>query len=235
MKWHNLYGRLLSYQRLLEAWLEVKANGGAGGVDGVKLQDFERNLEVNLQRVLQELRDKSYTPQPVLRRYILKRNGKKRPLGLPSIRDKVVQQAVVNILQPLYETVFHPASVGFRPEKGTFNAFGRIIHLMEQRYVWVYDADIKGYFDCIDHRLLMKLLKGKIADRSILNLIWHWLKAGVVEKGARSFSKKGVPQGGVISPLLANIYLNELDWELEKEKMRFVRYADDCAPRMRGA
>lgn len=227
MKWHNLYGRLLSYQRLFEAWLEVKANGGAGGVDGVKLRDFERNLEANLQNILQELRDKSYTPQPVQRRYILKRNGKKRPLGLPSIRDKVVQQAVVSTLQPLYETEFHRASVGFRPKKGAFNAFGRIIHLMEQGYVWVYDADIKGYFDCIDHRLLMKLLKGKIADRSILNLIWQWLKAGVVEKGVRSFSKKGVPQGGVISPLLANIYLNELDWELEKEKVHFVRYADD--------
>ena len=146
-KWHNLYGRLLSYQRLYEAWLKVKSNKGAGGVDGVELSTFESKLEKNLQVLLCDLKDKSYKPLPILRRYIPKRNGKTRPLGLPAVRDKVVQQATMDILQPLYETVFHPASVGFRPGKGAFNAFGRIIHLMEQGYVWVYDADIKGYFD----------------------------------------------------------------------------------------
>ena len=227
MKWHNLYGRLLSYRRLYEAWLRVKANRGAGGVDGVSLLAFESDLERNLQELLRDLTAKTYKPLPVLRRYIPKRNGKKRPLGLPSIRDKVVQQAVVDILQPLYETEFHPASVGFRPGKGAFNAFGRIIHMMEQGYVWVYDADIKGYFDCIDHRILLKIMKRRIADRSILNLIWQWLKAGVVENGMRSFSKAGSPQGGVVSPLLANVYLNELDWELSKAGVQFVRYADD--------
>ena len=227
MKWHNLYGRLLSYRRLYEAWLKVKANRGAGGVDGVSLLAFESELERNLQELLRDLTAKTYKPLPVLRRYIPKRSGKKRPLGLPSIRDKVVQQAVVDILQPLYETEFHPASVGFRPRKGAFNAFGRIIHMMEQGYVWVYDADIKGYFDCIDHRILLKIMKRRIADRSILNLIWQWLKAGVVENGMRSFSKAGSPQGGVVSPLLANVYLNELDWELSKAGVQFVRYADD--------
>lgn len=227
MKWHNLYGRLLSYQRLYEAWLKVKANKGAGGVDGINLSAFERNLEENLQQLLSDLKAKTYKPLPVLRRYIPKRNGKMRPLGLPSIRDKVVQQAAVDILQPLYETEFHPASVGFRPGKGAFNAFGRIIHMMEQGYVWVYDADIKGYFDCIDHRILLRIMKRRIADRSILNLIWQWLKAGVVENGVRSFSKVGSPQGGTISPLLANIYLNELDWEFSNVGVQFVRYADD--------
>lgn len=227
LKWHNLYGRLLSYQRLYEAWLKVKANQGAGGVDGISLSAFESKLEENLQELFSDLKAKAYKPLPVLRRYIPKRNGKKRPLGLPSIRDKVVQQAVVDILQPLYETEFHPASVGFRPGKGAFNAFGRIIHLMEQGYVWVYDADIKGYFDCIDHRILLGIMKRRIADRSILDLIWQWLKAGVVENGVRSFSKAGSPQGGVISPLLANIYLNELDWELNRAGVQFVRYADD--------
>jgi group II intron reverse transcriptase/maturase len=227
LKWHNLYGRLLSYQRLYEAWRKVKANQGAGGVDGVNLSAFEEHLEDNLQSLLNALRAKTYKPLPVLRRYIPKRNGKQRPLELPSIRDKVVQQAVVDILQPLYETEFHPASVGFRPDKGAFNAFGRIIHMMEQGYVWVYDADIKGYFDAIDHRILRRILKRKIADRSILNLIWQWLKAGVVENGVRSFSRAGSPQGGVISPLLANIYLNELDWELSQAGISFVRYADD--------
>ncbi|ATY83826.1 group II intron reverse transcriptase/maturase [Kyrpidia spormannii] len=227
LKWHNLYGRLLSYQRLYEAWLKVKANRGAGGVDGISLSAFESKLEENLQELLRDLKAKTYKPMPVLRRYIPKRNGKKRPLGLPSIRDKVVQQAVVDILQPLYETEFHPASVGFRPGKGAFNAFGRIIHLMEQGYVWVYDADIKGYFDCIDHRILLEVMKRRIADRSILDLIWQWLKAGVMENGVRSFSKAGTPQGGVISPLLANVYLNELDWELSKAGVQFVRYADD--------
>lgn len=227
LKWYNLYGRLLSYRRLYEAWLKVKANRGLGGVDGVSLLAFERELEENIQELLGDLKAKTYKPLPVLRRYIPKRNGKKRPLGLPSIRDKIVQQAVVDILQPLYETEFHPASVGFRPGKGAFNAFGRIIHLMEQGYIWVYDADIKGYFDCIDHRMLLGIMKRRIADRSILNLIWQWLKAGVVENGVRSFSKAGSPQGGVISPLLANIYLNELDWELSKAGAQFVRYADD--------
>ena len=143
LRWHNLYGRLLSYQRLYEAWLKVKANRGAGGVDGISLSAFGRNLEENIQKLLGDLKAKTYEPLPVLRRYIPKKNGKKRPLGLPSIRDKVVQQAVVDILQPLYETEFHPASVGFRPGKGAFNAFGRIIHMMELGYVWVYDADIR--------------------------------------------------------------------------------------------
>lgn len=227
MKWHNLYGRVLSYQRLNEAWLKVKSNKGSGGVDGIELSTFESKLEENLQALLKDLRTKSYQPLPVLRRYIPKRNGKMRPLGLPAIRDKVVQQVVVDILQPLYETVFHPASVGFRPGKGAFNAFGRIINLMEQGNVWVYDADIKGYFDCINHKVLMNIMEQRIADKSILNLIWQWLKAGYVENGVRRFSKAGSPQGGVISPLLANVYLNELDWELSKEKVQFVRYADD--------
>jgi RNA-directed DNA polymerase len=226
-KWYNLYGQLLSYQRLYEAWLKVKSNKGAGGVDGVELSSFENKLEENLQALLSELRAKSYKPLPVLRRYIPKRNGKMRPLGLPAVRDKVVQQAAVDILQPLYEMIFHPASVGFRPGKGAFNAFGRIIKLMEQGYVWVYDADIKGYFDSIDHKILMNIMKQRIADKSILNLIWQWLKAGFVEDGMRRFTRAGSPQGGVISPLLANIYLNELDWELSNGKVQFVRYADD--------
>ena len=111
-----------------------------------------------------------------------------------------MQQAVVDILQPLYETVFRPASVGFRPHKGAFNAFGRIIHWMEQGYNWVYDADIQGYFDAIDHRLLLRLLNRQIADRSLLDLVWQWLKAGVVEQGVRTVAKAGSPQGGVMTP-----------------------------------
>lgn len=227
MKWHNLYGQLLSYQRLYQAWLKVEANHGVGGVDGVSLVAFGDQLEDNLRLLLHQLRTKTYRPLPVLRRYIPKANGKQRPLGLPAIRDKVVQQAVVDILQPLYETVFHPASVGFRPHKGAFNAFGRIIHWMEQGYNWVYDADIQGYFDAIDHRLLLRLLNRQIADRSLLDLVWQWLKAGVVEKGVRTVAKAGSPQGGVISPLLANVYLHELDSELEQAGIPLVRYADD--------
>jgi RNA-directed DNA polymerase len=227
LKWYNLYGHLLSYKKLHTAWLKVKANRGAGGVDRVSLSDFEASLEQNLQSLLEELKTKTYVSNPVLRRYIPKVNGKLRPLGLPTVRDKVVQQAVVDILQPLYETVFHWTSVGYRPGKGAYHAFGWIIHYLEKKYVWVYDADISGYFDNINHHLLMKILERSIADRSILDLIWRWLKAGVVENGVRSFSKAGTPQGGVISPLLANIYLNELDWALHKAGIRFIRYADD--------
>lgn len=227
MKWYNLYAKLLSYRRLHEAWEKVKSNGGAGGIDGISIKSFEENKETNLQEILKELKTKTYRPNPVKRRYILKKNGKQRPLGLPTIKDKVVQQAVVNILSPLYEKIFHPASVGFRPGKGAYNAFGRIINLMENGYVWIHDADVKGYFDCIDHRLLMKMLKGRVADRSILNLIWQWLKAGVIEEGVITFSRTGTPQGGVISPLLANIYLNELDWKLHSNGIQMVRYADD--------
>jgi RNA-directed DNA polymerase len=227
MKWHNLYAKLLSYRRLYEAWEKVKSNGGTGGMDDVSIKSFEENAESNLQEILKELKNKTYRPKPVKRRYILKKNGKQRPLGLPTIKDKIVQQAVVNILSPLYETIFHSASVGFRPEKGAYNAFGRIVNLMENGYVWIHDADVKGYFDCIDHRLLMKMLKGKVADHSILNLVWQWLKAGVIEEGVITFSKTGTPQGGVISPLLANIYLNELDWKLHNNGIQMVRYADD--------
>lgn len=227
MKWHNLYGKLLSYRRLYEAWEKVKSNGGAGRIDGESIKSFEGKEESNLREILLELKAKTYRPQPVKRRYILKKNGKQRPLGLPTIKDKIVQQAVVNILSPLYETIFHPASVGFRPGKGAYNAFGRIIKLMENGYVWMHDADVKGYFDYIDHRLLMKMLKAKVADSAVVNLIWQWLKAGVIEEGITTFSKTGTPQGGVISPLLANIYLNELDWKLHNHGIQMVRYADD--------
>ena len=193
----------------------------------MSLSTFEAKLEENLQQLLEELKTKTYAPKPVLRRYILKNSGNKRPLGLPTVRDKVVQQAVVDILQPLYEMKFHDASCGYRPNRGAFNAFLKIIYLMERRYVWVYDADINGYFDNIDHKLLLRIMRRDVADSSILNLVRMWLKAGVVENGVRSFSKTGTPQWGTVSPLLANIYLNEVDWALEAAQVQFVRYADD--------
>ncbi len=227
-KWHSIYGQILFDRRLTEAWKQVKANKGAGGIDGVTIEEYEKNLEGNLENLLGKLRAKQYRPQPVRREYIPKKNGKLRPLGIPNLEDRIVQQAIVNVLQPKFEEeVFHRWSVGYRPGKGAQNALQLIMWNIEDGYNHIYDADIKGFFDNIPHKKLMRVLNKYISDGTVLDMIWKWLKAGYMEEGKFHEVESGTPQGGVISPLLANIYLNELDWELHQNKIRFVRYADD--------
>lgn len=228
LKWHSIYGQILFERRLQEAWKQVKKNKGAGGIDGETIESYERKQEENLNNLLTKLRAKEYSPSPVRRHYIPKKNGKWRPLGIPNIEDRIVQQAVVNILQPkCEETVFHRWSCGYRTGYGAKRVAQIILWNIETGHDFIYDCDIRGFFDNIPHKKLMKVLTKYIADGTVLDMIWKWLKAGYMEEGKFHEVDAGTPQGGVISPLLANLYLNELDWKLEEHGIRFVRYADD--------
>ena len=228
LKYHSLYGQLLQDRVLMNAWKKVKANRGSGGIDGVTIKEYAKNEQENVLELLEKLKAKEYKPTPVRRVYIPKKDGKKRPLGIPTLEDRIVQQALTDILMPKYEKlVFHNWSMGYRPGRGVESALQAIIKNIELGRNWIYDCDIKGFFDNIPHKKLMKVLNKVIADGTVLDLIWSWLKCGYMEDGKYYNTKAGQPQGGVISPLLANVYLNELDWELHKAKIYFVRYADD--------
>ena len=228
LKYHSLYGQLLQDRVLMNAWKKVKANRGSGGIDGVTIKEYAKNEQENILELLEKLKAKEYNPSPVRRVYIPKKDGKKRPLGIPTLEDRIVQQALTDILMPKYEKlVFHNWSMGYRPGRGVESALQVIIKNIELGRNWIYDCDIKGFFDNIPHKKLMKVLNKVIADGTVLDLIWSWLKCGYMEDGKYYNTKAGQPQGGVISPLLANVYLNELDWELHKAKIYFVRYADD--------
>lgn len=228
LKYHSLYGQLLRDRVLMNAWKKVKANRGSGGIDGITIKEYAKNEQENILKLLEKLKAKEYKPTPVRRVYIPKKDGKKRPLGIPTLEDRIVQQALTDILMPKYEKlVFHNWSMGYRPGRGVESALQVIIKNIELGRNWIYDCDIKGFFDNIPHKKLMKVLNKVIADGTVLDLIWSWLKCGYMEEGKYYNTKAGQPQGGVISPLLANIYLNELDWELHKAKIYFVRYADD--------
>lgn len=227
-KLFSVYGQILNIKALNEAWKHVKANRGAEGVDKVTIQDFEKNLDENLDSLLKSLKEKTYKPSPVRRVYIPKKNGKMRPLGIPTIKDRIVQQALTDKLSPFFEKeVFHDNSCGFRPGRDAELAVKKIVSRLEYGYFYVYDFDIKGFFDNIPHKKLMKVLNKYISDGTVLDLIWKSLKAGYMHDNIRYETPVGFVQGGVNSPLLANIYLNELDWELDKAGLQFVRYADD--------
>lgn len=228
MKWHSIYGQILFDRKLKEAWLKVKANDGAGGIDKVTIESYECKENENLDTLLEKLRKKEYQPSPVRRVYIPKKNGDRRPLGIPNVEDRIVQQAIVHVLEPKFEeSIFHNWSCGYRPNRGAKRVLQIIMWNIEKGYNYIYDCDIKGFFDNIPHKKLMKVLNKYIADGTTLDMVWSWLKAGYMEEGKYNQVNSGTPQGGVISPLLANIYLNELDWELDLNNIRFVRYADD--------
>lgn len=227
MRTHNIYGKLISYSRIMKAWNKIKSNHGTGSINQVSLDKFGQDLEVNLQQLLNELKSKTYAAQPVKRVYIPKGSDELRPLGLPTVRDKIVQQLVVDALTPIYEGLFHPSSLGYRPGRGAYDAFKLLFMQLNSGLIWVYDADIHSFFDNMNHHILIDLIRRNIADESLMGLIKQWLKAGIVENGIITIPSKGSPQGSVISPLLANIYLNQLDWALDAANLNFVRYADD--------
>lgn len=227
-KLFSVYGKLLYTDVLLEAFEKVKSNNGCAGVDKVSIKKFEENLDENINILLTKLKTKTYKPSPVKRKYIPKKNGKYRPLGIPTIEDRIVQQALVTKLTPFFEeNVFHENSCGFRPNRDCKLAIKKVVSRLESGYLYIYDFDIKGYFDNIPHKKLMKVLNKYISDGTVLDMIWKWLKSGYMEDEVKFETHSGTMQGGVISPLLANIYLNELDWELSKAYHEFVRYADD--------
>ena len=226
-KWYTLYGHLLSFNRLMTAFHKVKENDGAPGVDGQTIQDFGDNLTGNIEEIKEELKNKTYQPKPVRRKYIDKGNGEKRPLGIPTVKDRIVQQVLKDVMEPIFEEEFLDCSYGFRPDKSAHMAVEQVRDLLEEGYVWVIDADIKSYFDNIDHELLIDAVAERISDGSILNLIRMFLESGVMEDGRWLETTSGTPQGGVVSPLLANIYLHKFDKEMVDRGHKIVRYADD--------
>jgi len=248
-RYRDLWNLISDPAWLAEAYQRIRGNAGANtpGVDRDTRDAWECNLPDRLAQLHQELRTGTYTPQPCRRVYIPKRNGKLRPLGIPALKDRIVQEAVRMAVEPIFEADFSEYSYGFRPHRSTQDAAVMIRRWMMagKKMYYVIEGDIHAYFDTIHHRKLMALLKRRIADKQVLALIWQWLKAGVMEQGKFSATDEGTPQGGVISPLLANIYLHELDRYLherfldashrEKDQRRrlggfnigYVRYADD--------
>ena len=229
-RFHALYDRIFRPDVLTRAWQEVRANKGSAGVDGVSIEDVERQgVGWFLRSLWLDLKAGEYRPKPVLRVYIPKPDGRQRPLGIPTVRDRVVQQACKIVMEPIFEASFEDCSHGFRPKRSALQAVEEIKQNLVRGW-WVVDADIQGYFDAIDHDILMSLVGKRVGDRRVLKLIRGWLKAGVVEEGRWQASESGSPQGGVISPLLANIYLHVLDriWTTRHGTLgRLVRYADD--------
>lgn len=227
-KLFSVYGQILHKDVLLQSFKRVKKNNGCAGIDKVSIRKFEEHLDENIEEILFELKTKTYKPSPVRRKYIPKKNGKLRPLGIPTIKDRIVQQALVFKLEPFFEEkVFHDNSCGFRPNRDAKLAIKKVVSRLESGYLYIYDFDIKGYFDNIPHKKLMKVINKYVSDGTVLDMIWKTLKSGYMEDEIKYETPSGTQQGGVISPLLANIYLNELDWELSKANLEFVRYADD--------
>ena len=224
-KHHSLYGQIL--QRLDTAFAKVKANRGAAGVDRESIAEFELDLEANLALLKRDLKEKTYAPQPVRRVYIPKANGGQRPLGIPTVRDRVVQQALRLVLEPVFEPLFCDSSYGFRPGRSAHQALDRVSAHLKEGYKWVVDCDLKSYFDTIPQEALIDRVAEEVADGTVLKLIRSFLQAGVMNEGQFQRTIAGTPQGGVISPLLANIYLHSFDQMIQERGLRMTRYADD--------
>lgn len=227
-KWYSLYDKVYALPNLEAAWEKVKANEGAAGCDGQTIAQFAAEAERHLQALHDQLRTKQYRPRPVKRVEIPKDGGGVRPLGIPCVRDRIVQQAVLQVLEPIFEPLFSIRSHGFRPGRGTLTALEIVDRVVEYGYEWIVDADIERFFDTVNHDVLNRELNRVIADGSVLRLIRAFLESGVLVGGSEiAATQVGTPQGGPLSPLLANIYLHPLDEALEAGGFGLVRYADD--------
>ena len=226
--WYSLYDRMLSAGQLALAFKKVKSAKGSAGIDGQSVNDFAARQERLIGKLLSELKDKSYQPLPVKRVEIPKAGGGVRLLGIPAVRDRVVQQALLNILQPIFDPEFHPSSYGYRPGRSCHQAITKAsLFIRKYNRRWVVDMDLSKCFDTLDHRLIQEAFKVRVRDSGILGLLEKFLKSGVMVGTELKPSKVGSPQGGVISPLIANVYLDSFDQFMKLRGYRIVRYADD--------
>lgn len=225
-KVHSLTGRITP-KLMLAAFKTVKRNRGAAGIDKVSIKMFEANLEDNLQALMKDLKKGSFVPKPLRRVFIPKNDTEFRPLGIPAVRDRVAQEVVRRLLAPVFEPLFHPSSFAYIQNRNAHQAINALIALHRTGLRHVLDADIQGFFDNLQHGVIMNAVAEEVADGNILRLVEKFLKSGVMEYGVFKPTSVGTPQGGVISPLLANIVLNHLDWQLHHAGFHFVRYADD--------
>lgn len=216
-----------SKENLNRAYKKVVENKGAGGVDGMKVEELGAYIKDNKDEIVQSIRNRTYMPKPVRRVYIPKDNGKQRPLGIPTVLDRVIQQAIAQPIIDIYEEIFSEFSYGFRPGRSCHDAIKQALEYLNEGYEWVIDIDIEQFFDKVNHDKLIQILREQVNDSTTLNLIRKYLKAGVMEKGLERATTSGVPQGGPLSVVLSNVYLDKLDKELEQRGLRFTRYADD--------
>ena len=224
----GLMDLILSEGNLKCAIRSVKKNKGAPGIDKMTVGELDEYFRQHGNEIREQIFAKKYKPQPVRRVYIPKANGKQRPLGIPTVVDRVIQQAVAQVLVKGYEPRFSQYSYGFRPNRDCHMAMAQVLEYLNEGYEWVIDLDIEKYFDTVNHDKLISILRERINDATTLHLIRSFLKAGVMEDGLVSSTVVGVPQGGPLSPILSNVYLDKLDQELESRGLCFVRYADDC-------
>ena len=226
-RWYSLMDKVYAPATLEAAWTKVRANHGAAGVDGVSIERFAARSEVYLAELATALREGTYRPQPVRRVEIPKGDGRVRPLGIPAVKDRIVQTAVKLAIEPIFEATFLDGSYGFRPGRGCHDALSEVDRLIREGFTFVVDADLEGYFDSIPHERLMERVEDRISDGGILGLIRGWLGQDILRGMERWTPVAGTPQGAVISPLLANIYLHPLDEHMAAHGHRMVRYADD--------
>ena len=224
----ELLEKILEKENLNKAYKHVKANKGAPGVDGATVDEAYDSITQNKGKWLNQIRKRTYKPQPVRRVQIPKENGKMRNLGIPTVFDRIIQQAIVQVLSPIFEEQFSETSYGFRPGRCCENAVVKALEYLNDGYEWIVDIDLERFFDTVDQDRLINIIMRTIKDGDVVSLIRKYLSAGVMDKGVTKATEKGTPQGGNLSPLLSNIMLNELDKELEARGLRFVRYADDC-------
>ena len=224
----ELLEKVLDDKNLFKAYEQVYKNKGTSGVDGITVDELGYYMFKHKEEIKEQIRNRKYKPSPVRRVYIPKENGDKRGLGIPTVIDRLIQQAIVQVLSPIYEQQFSETSYGFRPNRSCEMAIIKLLEYFNDGYTWVVDIDLQKFFDTVCHDKLISIIMKTIHDGELVSLIRKYLVSGVMENGVVSPTKIGTPQGGNLSPLLSNIMLNELDKELEKRGLRFTRYADDC-------
>ena len=218
---------IISKENLNRAYKKVVSNKGASGIDEMTVKELGNYIREHKNEIISSLRNRTYMPKPVRRVYIPKSNGKKRPLGIPTVLDRTIQQAIAQPISDIYENIFSDYSYGFRPNRSCHDAIKQALIYLNQGNEWVIDIDIEQFFDKVNHDKLIQILREQVNDSTTLNLIRKYLRAGVMENGIEKATKTGVPQGGPLSVILSNIYLDKLDKELEERGLRFTRYADD--------